>query len=369
LCKSREFPYTKDASLLIVAINHIKEVGIAVVVCNTNGQKLLPILMNNKNTNLDVLVVHSLSVKEIDHATSILEMSPYRLKLVLPSQEMLPKLEKSVAEFLSKYSVHIQTSVSYIIIQGYVEKYVIAIYNKLLEKIEDLTLKTTKLDLSKEELQFLNHIMYIKPTKKATQILSMLSKSLSIKVKNSPVSIEFTGTSKAIADGKQHIIQELLKSFQVQTVSSRCHPNFLSQIDMFVRKPLEDKFEVVVYCFQVHGSERFTHGNLKTVIMYTKVYSTDNYDFKRACEIINVSTSLHIQLLYLCCWENCIFSACICDQICKKSTQHSKCVLCQKQLAQLLHQWFLLLSSCYSAGYDFMPMLRLCVSMIGDVMS
>ena len=97
--------------------------------------------------------------------------------------------------------------------------------------------------------------MFVKPTEQAKEVLSTLSKSLT--VKNSPVSIEFTGTSKAIADGKKHINQELLKNFQVKAVSSRYHPNFLSQIDEFVRKPLEE-LNVVVYYFPVHGSEEFT---------------------------------------------------------------------------------------------------------------
>ena len=94
LCKSREFPCNMDTSLVIVAINHFKKVGIAVVVCNTDSQRLLPILLSNRNANINVLVVHSLSVKEIDHAIDILKMSPYKKEIALASKDTLPKTKE-----------------------------------------------------------------------------------------------------------------------------------------------------------------------------------------------------------------------------------------------------------------------------------
>ena len=287
LCKSRELPCNMDTSLVVVAINHLKKVGIAVVVCNSNGQSLLPILLNRKSSYINLLVVHSLLAKEIDCAINVIE-NPYKRELVLPSKDILPKLQEFITEYQSSYSLYLQASVSRIAIQGYVEKNVIKVSNKLQQNINDLKVKTVALNLSKEELQFLNHIMYVKPTKKGAQVLSVLSKSLSVTKKNAPVSIELTGTNKAIADSKKHINQELLKNFQVKAVSSRCHPNFLSQIDEFVRKPLEEELNVVVYCFQVRGSEKYTYGNI-TVTTYTKVYSTDDSDFLKACNVITVS--------------------------------------------------------------------------------
>ena len=288
LCKSREFPCNMDTSLVVVAINHFKKVGIAVVVCNSNGQSLLPILLSNKNTSIDVLVVHSLSVHEIDRAINVLK-NPCIRELVLPSKDALPELQKSVVELQSKYSLYLQLSASHIVIQGYEEKDVVMASSEMQQSIDDLSVKTVALNWSKGKLQFLNHIMYLKPTKKATKVLSTLSKSLSIAVKNAPVSIELTGTAKAIVDGQNYINQELLKSFQLKVVCSRCHPNFLPQIDEFVRKPLEEELNVVVYCFQVRGSESYSHGNINKVTTFTKVYSTDDGDFLKACNVIAVS--------------------------------------------------------------------------------
>ena len=287
LCKSREFHCNMDTSLVVVAINYFKKVGVAVVVCDINGQKLLPILLSNKNFSIDVLVVHSLSVKEIDQAIDVLESSPHKQEVKLPSEDILPKIQDSITEFQLKYSLQLIVSVDQIVIQGYAADDVTTVSYKLQKKIEDFSVKTIVLSfsLSKEEMQYLKHIMFVKPTEQAKEVLSTLSKSLT--VKNSPVSIELTGTTKAIADGKKHINQELLKNFQVKVVSSRCHPNFLSQIDEFVRKPLEEELNVVVYYFPVHGSEEFTP--TKTVMVYTKVYSTDGDDFKKACEVISVS--------------------------------------------------------------------------------
>ena len=179
-------------------------------------------------------------------------------------------------------------------IQGYSEEDVIAVSDKLQRKVENFSIKTIVLSFSsnKEEIEYLKHIMFVKPTEQAKEVLSKLSKSLT--VKNSPVSIEFTGTSKAIANGKKHINQELLKNFQVKAVSSKCHPNFLSQIDEFVRKSLEEELNVVVYYFPVHGSEEFTP--TKTVMIYIKVYSTNDDDFKKACEVISVSYIIKVNL-------------------------------------------------------------------------
>ena len=51
------------------------------------------------------------------------------------------------------------------------------------------------------------------------------------------------------------------ENFQVKVVSSRCHPNFLSQIDEFLQKPLKEELNMIVYYFPVHGSEEFPSTN------------------------------------------------------------------------------------------------------------
>ena len=58
-------------------------------------------------------------------------------------------------------------------------------------------------------------------------------------------------------------------NFQVKAVHSRCHPNFLSQIDKYIREPLERDLKVVIYYFPVHGSEQSEP--TKTISIYIKV--------------------------------------------------------------------------------------------------
>ena len=318
LCKSRKFPCNMDTSLLIVAINHFQKVGIAVVVCNTDGQRLLPILMNNRNCNIDVLVVHSLFVDEVNRAINILETTPCKQELELRSADILDSLQNSITELQSLDSIYLQVSVSKIVILGYVEEEVISVLKRLQKEIHDTSVTTETLSFSKEELQFLRHIMFVKPTDKAKEVLSLLSKSLIITVKDSPVSIVVTGTSKAIAGGIKCINQELLNAFQVKAVSSRCHASFLSQVDEFVRKPLEEELRVAVHSFIVRKSERYTP--TKTVMIYIKVYSTDDNDFKKACEVISVSAafcaifSVNVQLIL---FVTCLYHHAI--QCCKES--------------------------------------------------
>ena len=283
-CRNKEFPCCNiDGSLITVAITYIKKIGIAVVICNTNGERLL---LNAKLVNIDVLVIHSLSVKEIDRAICVLESSPHKKEVELPSEDMMDKLQESIEEFRATYSLSLQASIKNVIIQGYEEKDVVAVCDKLRNLIDDLTVRTIEFSSSKEKMQFLKHILFVHPTEQAKTLLSSLSKLMSLKIQNSPISFTLTGNLKAIEEGIKCIEQELLKNFQVEAVHSRCHPNFLSQIDKFIREPLEKELNVVIYYFPVHGTEQFEP--TKTVSIYTKVYSTDSTDFKKACGVLTV---------------------------------------------------------------------------------
>lgn len=287
-CRSKKFPCRNiDSSLITVAIMYIKKTGIAVVICNTNGERLLS---NAKLVNIDILVVYSLSDKEIDHAICILESSPHKKQVELPSKDMMDKLQEKIADFQTTYSLSLQASTQHIIIQGYEEKDVVIVYEKLKKCIDDLTVRTVEFSSSKEKLQFLKHIMFDHPTEQAKALLSSLSSLMSLKVQNSPISFTLTGSLNAIEEGVRCIEQELLKDFQVEAVHSRCHPNFLSQIDKFIREPLERELNVVIYYFPVHGSERSEP--TRTVSIYTKIYSTDSTDFKKACEVLTVSQTM-----------------------------------------------------------------------------
>lgn len=283
-CQSKEFHCNIDSSLVTVAIQYIRKVGIAVVICNTDGENLF---LHAKIIRIDVLVIHSLSVREIDQAISILESSPHTKTVELPSKDMMDKLKENFEEFQTTCALSLQTSIKNVVIQGYEEEDVVAAYEKLKKLVDDLTVRTVEINTTKEKMQFLKHIMFDKPTEQAKTLLSTLSRSMSLKVQNGPVSITLTGNCKAIEEGIKCIEQELLENFQVEAVHSRCHLNFLSQIDQYIREPLERNLNVVVYYFPVHGSERFEP--TKTVSIYTKVYSTDSADFKKACEVLSVS--------------------------------------------------------------------------------
>ena len=284
-CKSKEFPCSNiDSTLVTVAIMHIKKIGIAVIICNSDGERLLS---SAKTINVNVLVVHSLSIKEIDQAICVLESSPHKKEVELPSEDMMDKLQENFEEFKAVYTVSIQVSIRTVIIQGYTETDVVAVRNRLRKLMDNLTVRTVEFSSSKEKMQFLKHIMFDKPTEQAKTLLSFLSESLSLIVENRPVSITLTGNLKAIDEGIKCIEQQLLGNFQVEAVHSRCHPNFLSQIDIFIREPLERELNVVIYYFPVHGSERFEP--TKTVSIYIKVYSTDSADFMKAYEVLTVS--------------------------------------------------------------------------------
>ena len=284
-CKSKEFPCCNiDVSLVTVAIAYIKKVGIAVVICNTSGERLLS---NARILSTDILVVHSLSVKEIDRAICVLESSPRKREVVLPSKDMLAKLQESFEEFQGAYTVSLRASASSVVIRGYEEKDINALYEMLKKLIDDLTVRTVEFNATKEKIQFLKHIMFNKPTEKAKTLLSSLSSSTSLKVQNGPVTFALTGNLGAIEEGIKRIKRELLENFQVEAVHTRCHPDFLSQIEKHIREPLEKELNVVIYCFPVHGTERLEPP--RSISAYIKVYSTDSADFEKARKVLAVS--------------------------------------------------------------------------------
>ena len=284
-CRSKEFSCCNiDISLVTVAIAYIKKVGIAVVICNTSGERLLS---NARILSTDILVVHSLSVKEIDRAICVLESSPHKKEVKLPSKDMLTKLQQSFEEFQEAYTLSLRASANNVVIQGYDEKDVNALYEKLKKLIDYLTVRTVEFNASKEKIQFLKHIMFDKPTEKAKTLLSSLSSSMSLKVQSNPVIFTLTGSLVAIEEGIKRIERELLENFQVEAVRTRCHPNFLSQIEKYIREPLEKELNVIIHYFPVHGTERFEPS--KTISIYIKVYSTDSIDFEKARKVLTVS--------------------------------------------------------------------------------
>lgn len=291
LCRSKKFSCSIHSRLVTLAIQYIERMKIAVVICDTDGKRMLPILTKTTNlTNVSVLVVHSLSYddSEIDRAIAILKQSPYKRKIEFPFQYVSCELENRVKELQSQYSLMIQTLENSIVVQGYTENKVITVYG-ILQKMMDGMIKTVEFDCSKEQMQYLN--LFEKPTSEAKNVLNVLSKSLSIKVQNTSISITLSGNVKAIGEGIHHINQ-LLDNFQVETIRHRCHPDFLSQIEKFVKEPLEKELNVVVhpvYYFSVHKSEKLQPA--KTVVIYTKVYSTDSTDFKKACDVVKVSVT------------------------------------------------------------------------------
>ena len=284
-CKSKEFPCSNiDVSLVTVAVAYIKKVGIAVVICNTSGER---IRSSARIVSTDTLVVHSLAVKEIDLAIGILKSSPQKKKIKLPSKNVMDKIKECFEEFQTTYTLSVQVSAEDVIIRGYEKVDVLALYKKLKKLIEDLTVRTVEFSASTEKIQFLKHIMFDKPTEQAKSLLSSLSASMSLKIQNTPVTFTLTGSLRAIEEGIKCIERELLENFQMEAVHCRCHLNFLSQIEKFVREPLEKELNVVIYYFSVHNTERLEP--TKTFSIYIKVYSTDLADFGKACEVLTVS--------------------------------------------------------------------------------
>lgn len=286
LCKSKEFHCNMESSLVAGAIKCVQKMGISVVICNTDGMCLFPVLENAKNVNITVLVIHSLFVKEIDRAIDLLRCSPHSRQLKLPSQNIKDQLKKSIKQFSSQYLVSLQVLTDDIVIQGYVEDDVIAIYEKIKELIDDLSKDTIEYTNSREEIQFLRYIMFYKPIEQAKGLLSGLSESLSLKIQKTKTSFSLTGNPIAITKGIKQI-EQLLDNFQVETVRFRCHPDFLQLINESVKEPIERELNVVIYYFSVNGSEQLEPS--KTVMIYVKVYSTDSTDFKKAFDIVHVS--------------------------------------------------------------------------------
>ena len=286
LCKSKELHCNMDTPLLAIAIKSIKKLRISVVICNTDGECLLPVLESVKGVYNDVVAIHSLYVEEIDRVIGILECSPHSRRIAIPSKDIKHQLKVRINELQIKYMVSLVLKAG-IIIQGYLEDDVIAAYEELKELIDDLSQVTIEYSNSREEIQFLRYVMFYKQTEQAKMLLAHLSESLSLKIQKSKTSLTLTGDPVATTEGIKIIDEQLLGNFQVETFGYRCHPDFVQLIKESVKEPVEKDLDVVIYYFSVNGSEQLEP--VKSVKIYVKVYSTDSTDFKRACNIIRVS--------------------------------------------------------------------------------
>ena len=218
-----------------------------------------------------------------------MKSAPLSRQLRLPAQDIRHQLEDKIKEFRIRYQylVCLQVSRKEVIVQGYVEDDVIDAYEELKALIVELSKVTVEFSHSREEVQFLRYIMFYKPTVQARSLLSHLSESLSLNIQKSKTSFTLTGDSVATNKGIKCIEQQLLNNFQVGTFRFRCHPDFLQLIKESVKEPVERDFSVVVYYFSVNGSEQLHP--IKSVMIYVKVYSTNSSDFKKACNIVQVS--------------------------------------------------------------------------------
>lgn len=291
LCKSKELHWNMDSSLLTIAIKSINKLRISVVICNTDGECLLPVLENVKGVYNDVVVIHSFYVKEIDHAISILQCLPHSRQIALSSKDIKHQVKGRINKFQRKYTVSLQVLREDIVIQGYLEDDVVTAYEELKELIDDLSQVTIEYSnsrvLFREELQFLKYVMFYKQTEQARMLLAHLSESLSLKIQKSRTSFTLTGSPIATTEGIKIIDEQLLGNFQVETFGYRCHPDFVELIKKSVKVPVEKDLDVVIYYFSVNGSEQLEP--VKSIRIYVKVYSNDSTDFKRACNIIRVS--------------------------------------------------------------------------------
>ena len=286
LCKSKEFHCNMDSRLFAVAIKCIKKLGISVVICNTDGECLLSIL-NVKNVYNNTVVIHSLYVKEIDHAIGILQCSPHSRQIALSSKDIKRQLKVRINEFQIKYIVSLQVLREDIVIKGYIENDVIAAYEELKTLVDDLSQITIEYSNLREKIQFLKYVMFYKQTEPAKALLTRLSESLSLKIQKTKTSFTLTGNPNATTEGISIIEEQFLDNFQVETFGYRCHPDFLQLIKESVKEPVEKDLNVVIYYFSVNGTEQLEP--VESVKIYVKVYSTDSTDFKRACGIIRVS--------------------------------------------------------------------------------
>ena len=286
LCKSESFHCSMDNSLLSVAVKSIKKMKISVVICNTDGQSLLPLLEDTAMGG--ILVIHSLFDEPIEHAVNVLK-SPHSRYLKLPVQDIRYQLEDKIKELQIRYRylICLQVLKKETVVQGFIEDDVIDANEELRTLIDELSKVTVEFSHSREEIQFLREIMFFKPTEQAKTLLSHLSKSLSLKVQKTKTSFSLTGNPLATTEGIKCIEQQLLDNFQVETVRFRCHPDFLQLLKELVKEPVERNLNVVIYYFSVNGSEQFEP--VKSVMVYVKVYSTDSSDFKKARDIVKVS--------------------------------------------------------------------------------
>ena len=275
----RKVPFPYPSSLLASAEKRLKVEGVQAYLQCTPDHETKPV----DSASVILISIHSFCSLELSNALKILSSRPFENCVPLPLGYEVGNISRNFTKIEEEYNVVISVHQPEgdpreygMLVLGYVHKDVQAVFQILKKLVKDSSVRTIPLNCTPEQMTYLKLVLFERPTQESKSVIASLPAQLSCPKKN----ILLTGTREVIDKSQALIIgSPLMLRLVYQSYTFKCNPNFLSQIEQYVLKPMKTRMHLnVIYKYERLGSS-FT----------IAIFSTKSNDFEKASKLMKVS--------------------------------------------------------------------------------
>ena len=207
------------------------------------------------------VTVCSFSKNDHDRAVKVLRDGPCEKMVPVRTQDVIEQIKlhphQGFAKLSADFSVAIRTTANMVAIQGFLMHDVQSVQGLLNKLVKELSVKIVPLSCTPEQTAYLKHVLIDHPSEEAKSLVA----TLRVEVSYSRGKIFLSGSPETIDVAKTQLINgSLLDGLQMRLFSFNCHFKFLSQIELYVLRPFQDRNLEFIYTTE---SEKNTKGSGK----------------------------------------------------------------------------------------------------------
>ena len=195
------------------------------------------------HTVVSKVTICSFSKNDHDQAVKVLRDGPCEEQLVpVHTQDVIEQIKlhphQGFAKLSADFSVAIRTTANMVAIQGFLMNDVQSVQRLLNKLVKELSVKLVPLPCTPEQTAYLKHVLINHPSEEAKSLVA----TLCVEVSYSRGKIFLSGTPETVEVAKTQLISgSLLDGLQIRLFSFNCHFKFLSQIELYVLRPFQDR--------------------------------------------------------------------------------------------------------------------------------
>lgn len=210
------------------------------------------------HSEVSKVTVCSFSKNDHDLAVKVLRDGPCEKLVRVSTQDVIEQIKihpcQSFTKLSSDFSVAIHTTPNMVTIQGFLLHDVQSVQKLLGKLVKDLSVKTVPLSCTPEQTAYLKHVLIDNPSEEAKSLVA----TLCVQVSYTKGKIILSGTPETVEAAKTQLISgPLLDGLQMHLFHFNCHFKFLSQIELYVLRPFQDRNLDFIYTTE---SEKTTKG-------------------------------------------------------------------------------------------------------------